>query len=190
MKTILGLILIFISFSRSDDFRNKLLKDKRFCGGVEYGRKLKIEPKFYEFGDYLFVTGFTNRSSSMGMFYQQKQIRFDSAIDSALDNVFQRKLNNDTIPDFIYKKIYEDNTEIYALISVTRTKFIDRQIYNGENGRICLGNGLPNDYDVTKELIFKDINSDGNVEILVNHLRIKGKIKALGCSDTFYVNKK
>ena len=45
-------------FAVKNGAAEKLKNDPRFCKGIEYETKKPIEPTFYRFKDYLFITGF------------------------------------------------------------------------------------------------------------------------------------
>ena len=181
--TILLTIGLFVS---CQSFDKKILQEERFSSGIEYGTNKKIPAKYFQKDDYTIVTGYSTKSATMGLFRDNKEILFKTCIDGSFDTIMTENLNNDRIPDFLIGEKYEDGTTLYALISKTKDEFSVKKITDNFDGYFCDASASNDTLKFIQPLTFID-TKDGKKEILVNYIKMNGKLFKIACSEEFKV---
>ena len=70
-----GFLAMTVLLSNScNSFDEKVLKDPRFASGQEYETNKVIQPKTIHFDNYTFVEGNDTASSTLGLFYGNKEV--------------------------------------------------------------------------------------------------------------------
>lgn len=182
----LTIFLIIGLFVSCHSFDKKILQDERFSSGVKYGTNEKQSAKYFQKDDYTIVTGHSIKCSTMGLFISNKEIFFKTCIDGDFDSVMTENLNNDNIPDFLFVEKYEDGRTLYALISKTKEKFNLKKITDNFDGVFC-DTGISSDtLKLIQPLVTRD-TKDGKRKILVNYIKMNGKLLKINCSEEFIV---
>ena len=164
------------------------MNDSRFNGGHDYVTGKLIAPKIYRFSNYSFVTGYPNDSgnSTLGMYYENKEIYFEKTQDGTYDTVMKANFNNDGIPDFIVIYSYEDGADIYGIFSITNSTFSEKYLGSDvESSCVTEGDTMRH----LQPLQIRDINNDGKDEIIVNLLKYDNTLLGFQCTDTIYPEK-
>lgn len=165
-------------------FDQNKLNNSRFASGINQETKKKIRAKIFQYSNYTIVTGFPNDSgsSSLGLYYGNKEIFYEISNDSYYDTVFNANLNNDLIPDFIISYAYEDGHTLRSLVSSSNLSFKKNILFGNLNDAYCI-NGI----DTLKNILppqIRDINKDNKDDIIVNLVEIDNKTFAISCTDT------
>lgn len=168
-------------------FKYKDLNDPRFSSGKEYGTNKKIEPKEYQFGDYSFITGHPNfgGNASLGMYFRDKEILYQTTSDNEYDSILITKLNNDSIPDFLVINAYEDGSTLSAIISKSIASFTFKDFHVQLSDYYC-GNLRGDTSKFIVPITIKDINHDGDDDVIVNLVKMNGQVFGIACTDTIY----
>ncbi len=132
------------------------------------------------------MTGFPNDSgiASLGLYYENKEILYETAPDGLYDTVMIANLNNDGIPDFLIEYAFEDGATLLGLLSKTKTLFIERQLRDEISDYYCGDIGDTSNYIIP--LIISDVNHDGKDEVIINSVKMNGKSFGISCTDTIY----
>lgn len=177
-----GLILILIALSACNSFDSRLLEDPRFASGRDFETNDKILPKIIHSDPYTLVTGFSKDKSSLGLFYGEKEIFYQTASDGSFDIVLTANLNNDGITDFLITFVYEDGPTLVALTSQSVGVFSYKTIVDQFDDTNC--NVAMDTFRNILPLLVKDVNRDHRDDILVNVVKINNSIMAIPCTDT------
>ncbi len=186
MKTIIY-ILVLLSLIACNSIDSKVMNDPKYTGGFEYETQMPIKPKITKFGNYTFVSGYSDTAATLGMYYNNEQLNIWTSLDGYFDTIMEVNLNNDNLLDFIFESAYEDGSTLYALISKSEKQFEVKKVSDNYHGVYCgeSGDTLSN----LQPLIVKDIDGDGNNEILINLVKFNEELVSISCTDTFYINK-
>jgi hypothetical protein len=168
------------------NFETNLLKDPRFIGGQEFETRKLIPPKIFHFNNYLFVTGNTNNggNSSLGLFFNNTEIHYETSQDGFYDTIFTANINNDGIPDFLVSYAYEDGATLHGLLSHSATDFSSVKLFDEWYETNCIESG-----DTIQNLLplqIRDIDGDIRDDIIVNLVQIGGRRFAISCTDTVF----
>ena len=174
-----------LTSSCNSSFDKKVLTDPKFASGREYGTNKIIQPKLFHFDNYTFVEGNDTASSTLGLFYGNKEIFLSKHSDGMFDTILQANLNNDGIPDFLVEYVFEDGATLLGLLSKTQTSFIERQLKDEISDYYCGEIGEMSNYIIP--LIISDVNHDGIDEVIINSVKMNGKVFGVACTDTIYV---
>lgn len=109
-------------------YTNKTDRDLRIASGKDYETGKPISPKDFVFDDYKFTLGYSDSAANVIMYYKQKEVLVKTSIDGYFDSVAATDINSDNIPDFYLYNNFEDGTDLYALISVSKNSFRDSLI--------------------------------------------------------------
>jgi hypothetical protein len=185
MKLELNLLILLLLFSCKSI--ETTTNNSRYSSGIEYGKNEPIKAKELIFGNYKFISGYSNTAASLGMYFKGKQINFWSSIEGAFDTIMKVNLNNDQIADFLIENIFEDGSTLYALVSKDVTEFEKKKITDNYYGTYCI-EGSDTLYNLLPFLI-KDIDNNMTNEVIVNLAKINNQIIAISCTDTFYIDR-
>jgi len=105
---------------------------------------------------------------------------FLHSTDGFMDAIERVELNSDGLPDFFVKEKFCDQTGLIAIVSRTAYTFDKYYIADIHEADYCLDFQDKN----RKDMELEDLNDDGYMEILFNHLLQEGKRIAVECSDT------
>lgn len=182
----LTLILLFLSSCNS--FDKNIIDNPKYSSGKEYGTNKKISPKVLSYDDYTFVLGYSDKGSSMGCYYKNKELLYHTGGDGFYDTIYKANFNNDDITDFLVVYSMEDYSVLSALISISKDSYIEKEIGDPFGNTYCL---VGEDTLKTIQYItIKDINNDKKDEVLINMATINNKLIGIYCSDTIYVDNK
>lgn len=180
-------ILIFSALTACTSFDTRVLDDPKYLSGKEYGTNKKIQPKVLQFGDYIFVCGYSNKGPSLGAYYKNKELHYETGGDGYwYDTIYKANFNNDNISDFIISYQMEDYWILTALVSKTKDEFQIKELGDPFDDTYCLVG-----YDTLKNIQFittADINNDNKDEVLINMVTINNRRFGIACSDTLYVD--
>ncbi len=121
------------------------------------------------------------------MYYKNKEVRVWTSADGFYNNIWKVDLNTDNIPDFIFENAFEDGSTLYALISMSDKDFQEKLITDDYGGYYCVESS-----DTTQNLhplVIKDINNNGNNEVIANLAKLNNKLFSISCTDTFYIDR-
>jgi hypothetical protein len=148
--------------------------------GFCYGQKV-----IKEFDNQNYTTRITSVDTALVIctYYDSKKVFEFITYDGSVDTVLTAEFNGDGIPDFVIEDRYCDGSEIIGYISEHNQVFKKVLIYTSAAGEEC--DDLSSiDQENFVYMKFEDVNSDGNQEVLMNHMQIDGELKAFSCSDT------
>lgn len=182
----LNILLTVGLFVSCQSFDKKILQEERFSSGIEYGTNKKISAKYLQKDDYTIVTGYSTKSATMGLFRDNKEILFKTCIDGSFDTIMTENLNKDRIPDFLIGEKYEDGTTLYAFISKTKDEFSVKKVTDNFEGYYCDASASNDTLKYMQPLTFIE-TKDGKKEILVNYIKMNGKLFKIACSEKFNV---
>lgn len=121
------------------------------------------------------------------MYYKNNEVRVWTSADGFYNNIWKVDLNTDNIPDFIFENAFEDGSILYAIISKSDRDFQEKLITDDYGGYYCIESS-----DTTQglhPLVIKDINNNGNNEVIVNLAKLNNKLFSISCTDTFYIDR-
>ncbi len=145
-------------------------------------------PKEKVFGNYRFVSTDSDSGATLSMYYNKRQLLYWTTPDGLFDTIVQTELNNDNIPDFLFENAVEDGSTLYALISVSKRKFEEKKVSDNFRGIRCSENNEVLTH--LQPLTIKDVNNNGNNEIIVNLIKSGENLSSISCTDTFYIDGK
>ena len=183
----LGFLTLTVLLSNScNSFDEKVLNDPRFASGREYETNKVIQPKTIHFDNYTFVEGNDTVSSTLGLFYGNKEVFLSRHSDGMFDTIMRANLNNDGVPDFLVEYVFEDGATLLGILSRTQTSFIEKQLSQEISDYYCGDIGDTSNYIIP--LIISDINHDGKDEVIINSVRMNNKVFGIACTDTIYAD--
>ncbi len=169
-------------------FDTKVLKDLRFAGGHEYATHKQIKPKTFHFDNYTFVLGYdSTQTSSLGLYYESKEILSPKHSDGEYDTVMVANLNSDGIPDFLVSYQFEDGATLLGFLSQSTTIFKEVKLLDEWHETYCGVGGDTLQYILPLQI--RDINHDGKDDIIANLVRIDNKNFAIPCTDTVFADR-
>ena len=171
----------------NSSFDEKVLNDPKFTSGREYETNKLIQPKVFHFENYTLVEGNCSTSSTLGLFYENKEIYLSKHSDGMFDTLMQANLNNDGIPDFLVEYAFEDGATLLALLSKSKTIFIEKELSNEISSYYCGDIGDTSNYIIP--LTISDINHDGKDEVIINLVKMNDTVFGIACTDTIYADK-
>jgi hypothetical protein len=162
----------------------KVLEDPRFASGHDFVTRKPIRPKIFKFDNYTFVSGFPNDSvsASLGLFYNETEIFYETSYDGFYDTVMIANLNMDGTPDFLVSFAYEDGASLFGLLSSSKTTFSIKNLFDEWSDVYCLEGG-----DTLMKIIplqIVDLNNDGKDDLIVNLVKINETVLSISCTDT------
>jgi hypothetical protein len=178
---------IMFGNSCSSNFDAKILNDPKFASGWEYETQKIIPPTVLHFGNYTFVEGNNTSSSTLGLFYGNKEIFLSKHSDGMFDTIMKANLNNDGVPDFLVEYVFEDGATLLGLLSKTPTAFEEKQLSEEISDYYCGDLGDTSNYIIP--LIISDINHDGKDEVIINSVKMNDRVFGIACTDTIYPDK-
>jgi hypothetical protein len=181
-------VSVLVILNSCGTFDSKVLNDPKYASGREYETHKIIQPKELHFGNYTFVEGNDTASSTLGLFYRSKEIFFSKhSEEGSFDTIMQANLNNDGVPDFLVEYVFEDGATLLGLLSKTQTSYVEKQLSAEISDYYCGEIGDTSGY--IQPIIISDINNDGKEEVIINAVKMNGKIFGIACTDTIYADK-
>jgi len=178
---------VILGNSCNSSFDEKVLNDPKFASGREYETHKIIQPTVLHFDNYTFVEGNDTSSSTLGLFYGNKEIFLSKHSDGMFDTIMKANLNNDGVPDFLVEYAFEDGATLLGLLSKTKTSFVEKQLSGEISDYYCGDIGDTSNYIIP--LIISDINHDGKDEVIINAVKMNGKLFGIACTDTIYADR-
>jgi hypothetical protein len=189
VASLFGLLVttFILSNSCNTSFDDKVLNDSKFASGRQYETHKSIVPKVFHFDNYAFVEGNDTTSSTLGLFYGNKEILLSKHSDGVFDTIMQANLNSDGVPDFLVEYAFEDGATLLAFLSKSKTTFIEKELSSEISDYYCGDIGDTSNYIVP--LTISDIDHDGKDEVIINSVKMNSKVFAIACTDTIYAGK-
>jgi len=177
---------VLVALTSCNSFDTKVLNDQKSLAGQPFETNKIIQSSAPHFGDYTFVKQNSASSSTLKLFYRDKEIFLSKHSDGMFDTIIKANLNNDRIPDFLVVYSFEDGAMLFGLLSKTQTSFEEKQLSEEISSYYCGEIGDTSNY--IQELTIADIDRDGKDEIIVNAVKMNGKLFGIACTDTIHAD--